>query len=136
MSTPEVVWRVHYHDNDGLPDQLEVVEAPPYTAISAQALMTTGARWRLWWGDTLVFGTPGLGVGRVAYRITEWRPGFRDLIAVRILAELPCCDVHTTTCEPPSELCCHQCTEIAHGWLGEHTDGSPCVLEQDPTPWR
>jgi hypothetical protein len=39
---------------------------------------------------------------------------------------LPCCDLHGRNCEPPSELCCRWCTEVAHGLLGLHSDGSVC----------
>lgn len=34
-----------------------------------------------------------------------------------------CCDLHGRNCEPPSELCCRECTEAAHP---THTDGSTC----------
>ena len=36
-----------------------------------------------------------------------------------------CCDLHGSHCEPPSELCCWQCTEAAHP---EHPTGVACVL--------
>lgn len=43
-----------------------------------------------------------------------------------------CCDLHGRTCEPPSELCCHRCTEAVHdtgdarrGW--HRRDGSVCA---------
>lgn len=39
-----------------------------------------------------------------------------------------CCEYHTATCEPPSELCCERCTEAAHPG---HADGSACVLARD-----
>src|SRR5690348_13776084 len=26
----------------------------------------------------------------------------------------PCCEYHNRHCEPPGELCCHECTEAAH----------------------
>ena len=52
-----------------------------------------------------------------------------------------CCDLHNEHCEPPSELCCWQCTEAHHGLhadppsydrtLLSHHDGSRCVLEAD-----
>ncbi len=29
-------------------------------------------------------------------------------------AARPCCESHNQHCEPPSELCCHQCTEARH----------------------
>jgi hypothetical protein len=48
-----------------------------------------------------------------------------------------CCDMHNRNCEPPSELCCGECTEIHHGihadppnfdrTLGRHHDGSVCI---------
>jgi len=32
----------------------------------------------------------------------------------------PCCDLHGRNCEPPSELCCENCTEARHaGWADE-----------------
>lgn len=46
-----------------------------------------------------------------------------------------CCDLHGRNCEPPSELCCDQCTEAHHGIHGDppnfdtvssHHDGSVC----------
>lgn len=37
-----------------------------------------------------------------------------------------CCEWHSITCEPPSELCCEQCPEVAHP---DHTDGSVCVRD-------
>ncbi len=36
-----------------------------------------------------------------------------------------CCSMHNEHCEPPSELCCGDCTEAAHP---DHRDGSSCVL--------
>jgi hypothetical protein len=39
-----------------------------------------------------------------------------------------CCDDHTTTCEPPSELCCDACPERNHPW---HPIWVNCVLD-DP----
>ena len=31
---------------------------------------------------------------------------------------MTCCDLHGRNCEPPSELCCWQCTEAQHGaWM-------------------
>lgn len=47
-----------------------------------------------------------------------------------------CCDLHNRNCEPPSELCCGECTEAHHGIhadppnydrvLSSHHDGSKC----------
>jgi len=36
----------------------------------------------------------------------------------------PCCDLHNRNCEPPSELCCWECTEATHP---DHRDGSACI---------
>jgi hypothetical protein len=44
------------------------------------------------------------------------------LIALRAA---PCCDLHNAHCEPPSDLCCNQCTEAAHPY---HHPAYPCVL--------
>jgi hypothetical protein len=42
----------------------------------------------------------------------------------------PCCDSHNIHCEPPSELCCNDCTETAHDTFPiRHADGSRCVLD-------
>jgi hypothetical protein len=40
-----------------------------------------------------------------------------------------CCDLHGRNREPPSELCCAGCTEVAHP---AHADGSMCS-SPDPT---
>jgi len=37
--------------------------------------------------------------------------------------ESRCCDLHGRNCEPPSEICCDQCTEMAHPM---HGDGTQC----------
>lgn len=43
---------------------------------------------------------------------------------------VPCCDMHNAHCEPPSELCCGSCTEVAHDMFPTpHADGSACVLD-------
>lgn len=42
----------------------------------------------------------------------------------------PCCDLHSRTCEAPSELCCEGCAEAAHIGLTPHADGSRCVLAE------
>ena len=51
--------------------------------------------------------------------------------AVRALYAPRCCGSHGRTCEPPSELCCDQCSEASHRFpdaqRGEHADGSVCV---------
>lgn len=47
----------------------------------------------------------------------------------------PCCVDHNRHCEPPSELCCHSCPEIAHDMFPiRHGDGSPCVLDRPAHP--
>lgn len=44
-----------------------------------------------------------------------------------------CCDSHSRTCEPPSELCCERCTEVKHYTFPyPHADGSTCVLADAP----
>ena len=40
-----------------------------------------------------------------------------------LLAKLPCCDLHGRNCEPPSELCCENCTEADHP---AHRQLGPC----------
>lgn len=45
------------------------------------------------------------------------------------VANSVCCDLHSTTCEPPSELCCGACTEGRHPM---HPPGVRCVLDVDP----
>lgn len=39
-----------------------------------------------------------------------------------------CCDLHGTSCEPPSELCCSACTEAAHP---QHPADARCVLDAE-----
>jgi hypothetical protein len=41
------------------------------------------------------------------------------------VTEHVCCDLHNAHCEPPGELCCHECTEAAHP---DHPRGASCVL--------
>lgn len=46
---------------------------------------------------------------------------------------IPCCDMHNRNCEPPSELCCHECTEVdhpGHQWAGpcSASDESPEII--------
>lgn len=53
-------------------------------------------------------------------------------VAYRILARI-CCDMHNRNCEPPSELCCWECTEAGHNGPGPHPDGTACVLAGQPT---
>lgn len=38
----------------------------------------------------------------------------------------PCCEFHNQNCEPPGDLCCHDCTEARHP---VHPNGVTCVLE-------
>ena len=49
------------------------------------------------------------------------------------LLEGPCCDLHGTNCEPPADLCCHQCTEAAHPY---HHPAYPCVIAPEMHPTR
>lgn len=44
----------------------------------------------------------------------------------------PCCPDHNHHCEPPSELCCGQCTEGVHP---DHPRGVLCVLDPK-SPFR
>lgn len=44
--------------------------------------------------------------------------------------DILCCDSHNPHCEPPTELCCDQCTEASHDTFPiRHADGSTCVME-------
>lgn len=62
---------------------------------------------------------------RVQFYKTPQAPRMAALIAAVDAA--PCCDMHNGHCEPPSELCCHWCTEVEHP---VHRAGAPCVLDQ------
>ena len=42
---------------------------------------------------------------------------------------ISCCDLHGRHCEPPSELCCHGCTEVRHP---EHPVGVACTWNTAP----
>lgn len=46
-----------------------------------------------------------------------------------LMSWAPCCDLHNQHCEPPSELCCHRCTEVEHP---AHPRGVRCALEGTP----
>lgn len=52
-----------------------------------------------------------------------------------LLRPRPCCDLHGEHCEPPSELCCHECTEATHDtYPVRHLDGTHCVMETMECP--
>ena len=54
-------------------------------------------------------------------------PDGRVVTMVEIRKWLPCCDLHGLSCEPPADLCCHDCAEVAHP---EHQPGVRCVLDR------
>ncbi|MCK9898137.1 hypothetical protein [Frankia sp. AgB32] len=64
-------------------------------------------------------------------------PGFHGRLNTtgdRIRTRAACCDLHNQHCEPPSELCCHDCTEARHP---QHPEGATCVLLLDrPAGYR
>lgn len=44
--------------------------------------------------------------------------------------DMPCCNLHNERCEPPGDLCCHDCTEASHDTFPiRHADGSTCVTD-------
>lgn len=55
-----------------------------------------------------------------------------------------CGPMHNEHCEPPSELCCQNCSEVHHGFhnceiapqlstgMNSHHDGSRCVEDREP----
>lgn len=47
--------------------------------------------------------------------------------AVILPTHYSCCDLHGVHCEPPAELCCHDCPEVRHP---EHAAGVECVLAE------
>lgn len=47
-----------------------------------------------------------------------------DLITVVRDGRVDCCDMHNWHCEPPGDLCCRWCTEVAHP---EHPPGVACT---------
>jgi hypothetical protein len=54
--------------------------------------------------------------------------------AIRGLVRTVCCQWHSRTCEPPSELCCGECTERNHP---DHPAGETCsVLDLSPDAAR
>lgn len=58
---------------------------------------------------------------------SPWQPA-QDALLAEDWATVPdadrCCDMHNRNCEPPSELCCENCTEARHaGWTDER--GTP-----------
>jgi len=60
-----------------------------------------------------------------------YQPGDMDRAEAANAAVAQCCDLHNTNCEPPSELCCHSCTEATHP---DHPPGVPCVLTPELHP--
>ena len=68
---------------------------------------------------------------------SPWQPA-QDALLADDWAEVPdaarCCDLHGRNCEPPSELCCENCTEARHaGWTDDrgtqrfgHPRGEKC----------
>lgn len=64
-------------------------------------------------------------------RVMSWKLNPADILKALGGA---CCDLHGRNCEPPSELCCENCTEVHHGaWLDErnvqrfgHPAGETC----------
>lgn len=66
---------------------------------------------------------------RRAIRILRGKP---EALAVDVPAAADrCCDMHNHNCEPPSELCCPNCTEAKHyTFPNPHADGSKCVLAE------
>lgn len=107
---------IHYRQNPG-PGQIldTLAEAPAYAHALVDALVT---------GDPLDFaGSPV--PDDIQHRLTAaggWCAP-TDYIGL-------CCDSHTRTCEPPSELCCARCPEAAHP---QHPTGIPCILQTDPS---
>jgi hypothetical protein len=53
---------------------------------------------------------------------------FKVEVKVTDVTDGPCCDLHGVHCEPPSDLCCHDCPEGLHPF---HPAGRRCVLDQD-----
>jgi hypothetical protein len=60
-----------------------------------------------------------------------YQPGDMDRAEAANTAVAPCCDLHNTNCEPPADLCCHQCTEAGHP---HHPNGARCVLSLEERP--
>jgi hypothetical protein len=55
----------------------------------------------------------------------------RETMSFRYLMEPVCCNSHNRHCEPPGDLCCHQCSEAGHDTFPiRHADGSRCIMGQ------
>lgn len=73
---------------------------------------------------------PATGIGRRTVLMADFDRAVIERLASVHLGLVLCCDLHNQHCEPPSELCCHQCTERAHDTFPtRHADGSRCVLD-------
>lgn len=83
----DIVFKIHYLD--GRPAQAEVTDAPGVIGVAVSWLMDgPGPGVHLHDGRMLVIGTPGLGLGRVAYLLTGWSG--RHLIAQRAVTPTDC----------------------------------------------
>lgn len=68
------------------------------------------------------------GVG--PYQSWEIGPDWRNrLLTSAEVDAMPCCTMHNTHCEPPGDLCCHDCDEAGHP---DHPAGIACVLDDQP----
>jgi hypothetical protein len=80
---------------------------------------------------------PHIDMRTVDGSCAPWLASQADLLAddwAEVIDEARCCDMHNRNCEPPSELCCENCTEARHaGWTDErgslrhgHPRGEAC----------
>lgn len=74
-----------------------------------------------------VLGVPTTHLAIVEFHGVVDRAVETVLVPALRYGDAACCDLHGRNCEPPSELCCHNCTEASHDtWPIRHADGTVC----------
>jgi hypothetical protein len=100
-----IICRTHYD-----PERIEVERADQFSEMTLEVYRDLATRHLLNVGgrNYVRFGTEGLGLGVVTYRVTPVP------YADRMLMERVCCDLHGSNCEQGGEECCGWCTEAHH----------------------
>jgi len=92
--------------------------------------------------NMLARGRPGKKTGPI---VCATRSEYEALLLLvgALRTFVPCCEFHGRNCEPPSELCCEECTETRHsGWTDQqglkrhgHPHGEVCASPILPCDW-
>lgn len=112
--------------SEGIPDTPPGYPTADPAAVE-RARTDRGLRLRfvraLWSRDELP--TPYAKIGGYIYEIADRAAS--EIEGRPAAGSARCCELHNSHCEPPSELCCHGCSEARHP---EHPPGVVCVPEQ------